>query len=76
MRQPIQEQISNLQKEFVGKILTYAEVGLPESQFKPFKRLVMNLLHESLQPELIQILQKNGSGQGSAIVDRFDKKGG
>ena len=52
------EQIIELQKNFIGEILTFAEVGLPPAQFAPFKKLVLNSFHDKLKPELRRVLEQ------------------
>lgn len=70
------EQLYAIQKIAIGQILTFAEIGLPPSQFKPFKKLVMNLLHEELKPQILRILKDKDQVRAVPDNDNFDKKGG
>jgi hypothetical protein len=65
MGKPLEE-LLEVEKKFVGQVLTYAEVGLPETQFRRFKQLVMDSFHEKLKPETIRILKNMDQVEGSA----------
>ena len=52
--------IAGLLKPSIGQILTIAEAAMPPSQFKPFKRLVLNELgRNGLEAKLVDFIAKH-----------------
>lgn len=70
------EMILELQKSVVGHILTIAESSLPESQFRAFKKLVFQTLHDTLKPGVISIMRQDQVRATPHELDNFGEKGG
>lgn len=69
-----QEKVSaviRLQEEAIAQILTWAEIGLPPSQFKQFKKEVFRLFHDRIKPRTFEILRP---GLGGATSDNSGGK--
>lgn len=64
------DQLMKIQREFVGDILTLAEIGLSKEQFRRFKKKVFEAYHERLKPKTAELLTYD---RGRASMDR---KGG
>lgn len=67
MNVEIKDQLMKLQKEFVGDVLTLAELGLSKDQFRQFKKKVFEAYHDKLKPKTSEIL-KNDSERRPATM--------
>ena len=65
----IRDQLIKLQRAFVSDVLTLAEIGLSQEQFRQFKKKVFEAYHDSLKPktsELLKNQQERRSGMSRA----------
>ena len=57
MSSKAKEEVMKLQREFVGDVLTLAELGLSPDQFRQFKKKVFEAYHEKLKPKTGELLK-------------------
>jgi hypothetical protein len=57
MSAQVKDQLMKIQKEFVGDVLTLAELGLSREQFRQFKKKVFEAYHDKLKPKTSELLK-------------------
>ena len=69
--------ILELHSQLLHHVLDLGSIGLPEHQFKPFRRQVMTFYHDHFKPAVVRALK--GKDHVRAVPegsDNFGRKGG
>lgn len=66
MSSKARDEIMKLQREFVGDVLTLAELGLSPDQFRQFKKKVFEAYHDKLKPKTSELM-KDDAERSSAV---------
>lgn len=70
-------QLSALHSQLLHQALDLGSIGLPEHQFKPFKRQLMAFYHDHFKPSVHRVLQGTDHvGAVPTVYDNLGKKGG
>ena len=71
------EELNDLHSQLLHHALDLGSIGLPEHQFKPFKRQLMAFYHDHFKPAVNRVLQRTDHVRAVPTdSDNLGKKGG